>query len=296
MARLGLDARAMREAVGPFEGATSDEAFEMLWNAARHRWPTDDLELAIAGTLQAGAFGPFDLSVLTSPSVGAACQVFAQTLPAIAGEGVVLGLVPRPRGGMTVRLLNSTPVNVEVADALLLATLIARLRQQTHPQLKPAGVWLTRAVPRARTTWDAFFGCTVRFKAPHSEIQFNATDWRAPLASSNAAVHRALVPLLPGIGGDVVGALRAHLRQHLNEPQSLRSVARRLGVSTRTLQRRLGEARVSLRELLAQLRVEEARRLLSGPQRTLGEVADQVGFASASSLARALRRAALSGR
>ena len=112
MVRLGLDVRALRSAIGPFAQGAADEAFEALWSAVRHLWAGDDLELAIAGMLPAGAFGPFDLSALTAPSVGAACQVFAHTLPAIAGEGVVLTMMPQVGGAMRVRLLNGTPANV----------------------------------------------------------------------------------------------------------------------------------------------------------------------------------------
>jgi AraC-like DNA-binding protein len=288
--RAGLDVVALTRVVGrPSGGELPDEAFERLWQAAAGGWPTDDLELALAEHLQPGAFAPFDLSVITAPTVGDAWSVLGRALSGIVGVGTTLSLESAPRGATTVRVLNATDQSVEVVDALVLATVLGRLRQQTTKRLDPERAWLTRSAPRDRRPWARFFSAPLRFGAGDSGLTFSAHAWRLPLISSNQAVHRALAPLLPTAGGGFVADVQAHLRRELTERVTLPRLASRLGVSERTLQRRLSESGVTLRALVTKTRVDEARRLLA-QGRALVEVAALVGFSSASALSRAVSR------
>ncbi|MCA2979989.1 MAG: AraC family transcriptional regulator ligand-binding domain-containing protein [Myxococcaceae bacterium] len=293
--RAGLPGAPLERALGPPTPVVEDAAFDRLWSAAARAWPTDDLELTIAAHLQPGSFAPFDFSVITAPTVGDALVVLSRALSGIVGVGTTLTLEPAPRGSTSVRLLNATDENVVVVDALLLATVLCRLRQQTTTPLDPERVWLTRPAPRHRAPWTAFFGAPVRFGARDSGLVLSAAAWRTRLVSSNEAAHRALAPLLPSAGGGFVDEVKAHLRHRLTERQSLEQVARRLGLSARTLQRRLAASRVTLRALVTETRVDEARRLV-GQGRTRDEVAALVGFSSASALSRAMARPSRRGR
>lgn len=287
--RAGLPMAPLVRALGPRVDDLEDEAFDRLWRAAASAWPTDDLELAIATHLQPGSFAPFDFTVITAPTVGDALVVLSRALSGIVGVGTTLSLEPAARGGTSVRLLNATPDNVIVVDALLVATVLSRLRQQTTQPLDPEQVWLTRQAPKQRAPWEAFFKAPVRFGAKDSGLVFSVEAWRTRLISSNEAVHRALSPLLPSSDGGFVAEVQAHLRQRLTEKQSLGRLATRLGVSQRTLQRRLADSGVTLRGLVSRTRLEEARRLM-GQGRGLEEVAGLVGFSSASALSRAVSR------
>lgn len=287
--RAGLSPGPLARALGPRVDDLEDEAFDRLWRAAASAWPTDDLELALATHLQPGSFAPFDFTVITAPTVGDALVVLSRALSGIVGIGTTLSVEPAARGGTSVRLLNATPDNVTVVDALLVATVLVRLRQQTTQALDPEQVWLTRQAPKQRARWTAFFNAPVRFGAKDSRLVFSAEAWRTKLISSNEAVHRALAPLLPSADGGFVAEVQAHLRHRLTEKQSLSRLASRLGVSPRTLQRRLSEAGVTLRGLVSRTRLEEATRLM-GQGRSRDEVAGLVGFSSASALSRAVSR------
>lgn len=288
--RLGLDSAPLRAVVGGATEVLPDAAFAALWRAASGAWKRDDLELAIAAHLQPGAFAPFDLSALTAPTVGQACLVLARALAGITGAGVTLAVEPAAGGAMSVELLNTTATNVDVADALIVATLLSRLRQQATKPLTLERVWLTRAAPREREPWSRFFDAPLRFRAKNSGFVLSASSWLTPLISSNPATHRALAPLLPSSDGAFVDEVQAHLRNHLTAALSLEALASRLGVSTRTLQRRLAEADTTLRTLVTRTRLLEAAHLVE-LGRPRDEVARLVGFSSVSALTRAAAKA-----
>ncbi len=287
-AKLGLATPPLWQALGPMADQLPDEAFERLWAAAVAQAGSDSLELDVAGALQAGSFGPFDLSAITSPTVGAACLIIARHVTHLMGTGVELAVERRPRAGVRLQVLNTAPANAEVADVLVLGSLVRRLSAHSTTRFTLTGVQLTRAAPARRDRWETFFGATVRFGARASSLEFPAEVWRAPLASANPAVHRALAPLLPSVTEDGwLDSVRAHVRHHLTDAQTLGRVAGALGLSERTLQRRLRAAKTTLRRVVAEVRVQEATRLLQGSM-TLSEVAAQVGFSTASALSRAL--------
>lgn len=287
--RLGFAAEGLRRSAGVLGDSVADQVFERLWAEVQRQTRSDALELDVVGELQAGAFGPFDLAAITAATVGDACRVVAENVTSLTGHGVELVIEALPGGSICLRILNATPVNAEVADVLILAVIVSRLREQTVPPLRPVSAQFTRAAPRRCERWEAFFAAPVRFGASTSALVFSAQTWRSPLRSANPAVHRALAPLLPPVGRDgFVESVRAHVRHHLGEPHSLGRVARRLGLSARTLQRRLAEGQTSLRAVISAVRVEEAERLLATGARTLAEVAALVGFSSATALSRAL--------
>jgi AraC-like DNA-binding protein len=286
--RLGVEPRVLERAVGRLDARLPDAAFSRLWRAAAAETRSEALELDVAEALQNGALGPFDLSALSAPTVGAACTIVARHLVHLLGDGVVLHTSVVAGGAVRLDVLNASPVDIEVSDALLLATLVSRLRMHSAVPLEVETVQLTRSRPAHRARWDTFFETPVRFAARQSALVVSARAWRAPLVSASPAVQRALAPLLPADDARWLDSVRAVVRHRLTAQPDVAEVGRALGVSGRTLQRRLRERGVTLRDLVAQLRVDEARRLLEGA--TLGEVASRVGFSSAAALSKAMRR------
>ncbi|WP_347177030.1 AraC family transcriptional regulator [Parafrankia sp. EAN1pec] len=94
---------------------------------------------------------------------------------------------------------------------------------------------------------------------------------------------------LPTADDPVVRDVMAYTTDHLAEVTAAR-VCRAVGISERVLRRRfaavLGQ---SWREYLRQVRLIRAMALLSTPTTSVGEIATEVGFGSASALARAFR-------
>lgn len=286
MERLGLDLPDLKQRVGPIDESLPASAFTRLWMEAAQQRGDDSLVLEVAQGLTLGSFGPLDLSVVTSATVAEACAALAKILTGVMGEGVRLTFVAQPGGAVRVELLNADSEMIEVTDALLLAVLLVRLREQTTA-LDVVAVQLTHPRPARPTAWKDFFGAPPRFSASISALVFSASAWRAPLRSANPAIQRALAPLLI-TGVSVAETVRAHLRNHLGSTYTLEMVAKEMGYSARTLQRRLEREGLSLRSLQCEVRAQEAHRLMSTGQ-TLAKVAACVGFSSATALSRALK-------
>ena len=107
------------------------------------------------------------------------------------------------------------------------------------------------------------------------------------------ALHRrALDERLLHLGGTSTShRVRAAIagRLHLGEPRR-GDIARGLAMADRTLQRRLAEEHASYQQLLDDARRDLARKYLADERRSLGEVADLLGFADQSNLFRACKR------
>lgn len=90
---------------------------------------------------------------------------------------------------------------------------------------------------------------------------------------------------------DVAGRIRALLREEpdLSAVDAL-SVARRLGLSSRTLSRKLEEQGTNFRALLDAVRKDIALRELAAGALPLIEIAERLGFGNAPSFHRAFKR------
>jgi len=71
---------------------------------------------------------------------------------------------------------------------------------------------------------------------------------------------------------------------------SIEESAQQLGVSKRTLQRRLKDSGTDYRQLIEKVRIKEAVYLLSSGTLSIAQIAQQIGFADASSFSRAFKR------
>lgn len=133
----------------------------------------------------------------------------------------------------------------------------------------------------------------MRFEMGSNEVRFDATalDWRLDSADPvNARLveeqcRREWEQL--GLGGDVVGQVRAALQRASDGYPTLAEVADRLHTSSRTLKRRLQEQGTSFHALLDAARRAEAIRLLTSTSLSVEQIGRQLGYADASSFRRA---------
>jgi len=103
--------------------------------------------------------------------------------------------------------------------------------------------------------------------------------------------HLERKPLPDPIGGDPLAPVRAVLRTYLVEARPSVGLAAELsGMSERTFQRRLDSFGVNYSQLLDQVRLEAARAALVQADRTITEIAFDLGFTDVSHFTRAFRR------
>ncbi|CAN7431949.1 AraC family transcriptional regulator [Acidovorax sp. LjRoot129] len=167
----------------------------------------------------------------------------------------------------------------------------------TRRDLVPQAVELTTAPPHDDDArYRAAFGLLPRFGQPANRFLLADADLLAPIPTHNPslwALHERMVESELDQLGQTLASTRVRTEiarvLHLGEPRR-EDIAARLHLTDRTLQRRLQAESVSYQQLLDDTRCELARQHLSDARRSLGEIADLLGFADQSNLFRACKR------
>jgi AraC-like DNA-binding protein len=149
----------------------------------------------------------------------------------------------------------------------------------------------------APTRYEAFFGCPVRFEAPHNGLRLSRRALDTPLdgADANREIHFRTVAERYECDRLAVGNLSERVellfmqRMAFGEP-AVDEIANLLALSRRTLQRRLLEEGSSWRQATDAARLRVACRELSNPSRPLHEIALLTGYADTRAFLRAFRR------
>ena len=179
---------------------------------------------------------------------------------------------------------------------LCFAWILAIGRRGTASAIAPLRLTLTRP-PAHRRLLEAHFGCRVHFEEERNALVFRTSDLERPFVTHNAE-------LLGMIGPQLDAELGARESDHSLEERvkttvkrvlagqrpSLRFVAQRLGMSSRTLQRRLTEDGVTFQELVEEARRELARHYLGQSSLELNETAYLLGYKDGNSFFRAFHQ------
>jgi len=140
-----------------------------------------------------------------------------------------------------------------------------------------------------------FFGVDVRFHRPESALNIARETLLAPLPSRNDQMRRIAMDYLSRHHPPPVASVAEQVRATVVEvlggaPATITHAARLLNVHPRTLQRRLAADGTTFEQILDTVRRDTARRLLTGSDPPLAEVAPLVGLADQATLTRAVRR------
>jgi len=148
--------------------------------------------------------------------------------------------------------------------------------------------------PRA---YDAFFGCTVRFGQPTTQLRFPLELLAIPLRKPDPAMLAvleqqadAMLAELPEADDLEQGVRRSIARLAREGEPTLERVAADLHCSRRTLHRRLEARGLRFRPLLEDTRRRMAESYLDDPRLTLVEIAQLLGFTEQSAFTRAFKR------
>ncbi|HTQ50275.1 MAG TPA: AraC family transcriptional regulator [Candidatus Acidoferrales bacterium] len=187
----------------------------------------------------------------------------------------------------------------EFAPPLLIDTTFASMvelgRRGTRQPVRALRVELARN-DEHRELYEAHFGCPVKFKTQRNAIIFRTSDLNFPFVTYNAEL---LAMLGPGLDRELARrkadqTLIVKVKWVLGKllggnPPDIMTVAKELGISSRTLQRRITEEGTSFRQLLSDARHELARHYLLQPTLELGETAYLLGYEDPNSFFRAFR-------
>jgi AraC-like DNA-binding protein len=182
------------------------------------------------------------------------------------------------------------------AEASMAAWVITG-RRALGEAFAPALATFRHPPPPNLETHHRIFRSPLRFGAADNTIRFDRRALEAPITRADEALRRVLErqadALLAGLpaGRDLVARVRHALVALLpGGSQSLRTVARSLGTSTRSLQRDLALAGVTFQGLVSEVRYHLARQYLEGGRISVAEIGFLLGFSEPSAFQRAFRR------
>jgi AraC-like DNA-binding protein len=270
------------------DGRLPCAAMGALFAAACAARPGEALSLRLAQETPLGAYPLLDYLIVTSSTVGEGMRRYARHAK-LTGAPLVITLHEDER-----------PIRVEIAMpvgdsdyAVLLA--LCHLGREA-PGFRADHVSFEG--PRAdASAYQAALGCPVRAGGSWSGFAVSRAVWSLPFRRRDPALqgvlerHAAEVLARIPAGGDVVDDLRRVLARRVSGGDTrLASVARELGLSTRTLQRRLAEASVAFQDVLDQCRLAAAERHLQDASLSIAEIAWLVGYSEPSAFDRAFKR------
>lgn len=169
------------------------------------------------------------------------------------------------------------------------------MRMLCGPQWRPYEVRFSRAAPPDPAPFRRFFNARLVFDADETALLFDRHWLDRPLQSAdpvlNVMMRQRVADLESRSSETVSGQLRRVLPSMVaGRDAALEAAAGRLGIGTRTLHRRLAAEGTSFRQLLDDARHRMARQLLAETRLEAGEIAERLGYASASAFTRAFQR------
>ncbi len=256
--------------------------------------PEPAVALRIADALPAGAFGIVEYVCRSAPTVGEALRRWVRYLN-LLDDAVVVGLASEgERALLRVEVESEAPA--PASHELCFALVAKYARELSAQPLRIAGVEFTHRAPAEVAPYRAWFDAPVRFGAETTQLIFTTASLAAPLVSSDPSLLAILTraadeleraaPQDPTLTAQVKRALRTALR---GDDASIDSVAKQLGMTSRSLQRRLRDEATSFNAVREQTRRELATRYLD-EKLSIAEVSFLLGFSEPSAFFRAYKR------
>jgi AraC-like DNA-binding protein len=153
------------------------------------------------------------------------------------------------------------------------------------------------AEPAHSNEYQVMYSTDLRFGAPHTSIVFRADYLDLPLVQDEHSVKDFLRTAPESIlvkyknGSSLSARIRRRLRQMLpGDVPDFEALATELNMTTATLRRRLHEEGASYQEIKDQLRRDLAIGYLSHSQRSVMDIALELGFSERSAFHRAFRK------
>lgn len=305
---LPIDVVLRNSALPP--GALRQRGLPISLTAARQIWSSAErvsgnplLGLHAAEQLEVGSLDLLDYLTRSSRGFGDALDRFIRFAPLLASAGVLGSQVI----GRRVHFRHISPDGVPAVADLIAAMMVLRARTFSGEHIRPLAVRFRHRRERATSEYERIFDARVEFEAPYDELIFDRELLQLPFQSADPRLCEVLEDCaqarLRAVGkpdGAAVAAaapsgfvadVRHVLQLCIAEGNpNIDRVAEHLGVSSRTVQRLLRQQGTSHRALLMEVRAELANHYLASSNPTRRALAAGLGYASARSASRALRR------
>jgi AraC-like DNA-binding protein len=267
---------------------------EMLFTHALRQRPLNNLYAQLALATPIGAFPLLDYLIVTCDTVGEGVKQLARYLPLISAPFAIdLRDDEEPIRVVFVTVGSALPGGYEYGVALVLNN----LRIETEGRLSCEYVSLAHE-PADAAGFEQILQCPVRTKASWTGIALPRAAWAVPFRRRDPILRQVLerhagsASIVPVADADgfIVAVRRALASALAKGVTDVDTIARRLGVSSRTLQRRLAAAGQSYQDLLDTVRRETAEKCIASSALPIAEVAYLVGYSEPAAFHRAFKR------
>jgi len=268
-----------------------------LYESAARLTNDDAFGLHVGQRTELQSFDLLGYIIMNSPTVGDALQRTVRYLP-IWTNGARFRL---HTDGSVVRLsweyIDESITQCRQGCEMTLLT-VAKISRRLFrgANWTPREVRFRHSAPRDISEHRRLFGASVNFAREANELILD----RATLRSQLKDADRRLCDVLIGYAEHLLtttstreslitrtkSALREYV--HNGDPQ-LTSIAREMGIGTRTLQRKLKDHGTSFRELFTKVRRELAQQYLCDSELSINEIAYLLGYSQPSEFHRAFR-------
>lgn len=281
-----------RNELDPQRVALGDESDHILDRVAV-ALGDEALGLTLARRIPVGGMGVIDYAFCSAATVRDGLRTLGRHF-GLLSERVTLSVVERPpRASVVIARRPGVAYSGHWIDFVFAMTVL-RIRQTTRQPMVVHAVQLSRQAPRDRGPHDAFFETTVEFSRSPDRLEIDAAILDEPLVTAATRIGEFLDGLIRAQAKSTNDALLERVRRAVaaldEDPPRLPQIAKQLKLSTRSLQRELRSRRTSFSALVDEVRRDRAHALLADPRRSVAEVANELGFADASSFFRAFRR------
>lgn len=294
---IGPDELAHLERAGD-EGRIPRRLHDTIWQTIERLVSDPSFGLRSAETiLSPSSLGVVGLIAMTSSTVGESLARSAKYSRVLKED--VVSQVSETEREITVALTAREPLSRAVADASLVA-FHHFVGQWTGRAVAVKAVYFRHGRPADTSPYDRF-GCPVHFDQPTDAIAFDRDVRDVPLVTAQPEVARYLESVAETKLGEIaaVDASRLTLRAAIEEALlptihegdvAIEGVAKRLGTSVRSLQRALATEGLSYRRVVDELRLRLAAPLVTGTDRPLERIAEELGYSDGKAFRRAFRR------
>lgn len=274
----------------------SQEQISRLWHFAIERTADPSLGLRVAAEVRPSTFHVVGYAMSCSATLLRALRRFSFYCRLISDSATATLTETSDRIQLQFYLdTGETPPNYQTVDTVL-ASVLAFLRWIAGQDIVPLDVTLQHERPQEDSAFREFYGVDVRYGQIHNSITFARRDLERPILVAD----EELATLLDGIADRylerrMAGRFAVRVRDSLiaqlpDGAPSKSETARRLNTTERTLLRRLKDEGTTFAEVLDRLREELAFQYLNDAHRSLGDVAELLGFSDYGTFSRAFKR------
>ncbi|WP_187276375.1 AraC family transcriptional regulator [Parahaliea maris] len=276
------------------EGFISRHAFSNCLEQLAHEYRCPHLGLVVARHGESLGMGALALLARASATIGSALDAGYPRMSLYTDTQW-----RQQRDDSHVTLVRTVPRGIDGRASQFQAMSVAQhlllLREVLGPTWAPSAVSFTFPRPPERQHYRRFFGAPVYFEQEHAGIRLPIEVLDTPVPGHNPELLAIIEHYLDNnhlvVDQGLPGKISTIIRQQLASGGcNAESVASALGWHAKTLQRALRREGSSFKALLLQNRLDLAEYHLSSSPVDLAQLADMLGYSSASALSRAFKQ------